>query len=527
MAHEALLAELGRTVPADQLLTDPAELFVYEADGFTIAHSRPAAVVFVVSTEEVVGVVRVLAKHGAQIVPRGSGTGLAGGCVAYDAGVVVSTAKMNRILKIDLENRVAQVEAGVRNLALSDAVAAQKLEARSEKREEENFAVRGDPSPQTSPARDPEGGQAGFPSARTGIAARPNPYHFAPDPSSQRASSIGGNASTNAGGIHTLKDFVTSNHILGFEMVLADGSVVEVGGANGCYESEGGFDLPGLICGHEGTFGIITKLWVRLVPKATSFRTMVAVFNTTADACNAVSEVIATGVLPAAMEMMDGTMIQLVEDAFHFGFPKTAQALVLIEIDGIDALLDGQLEDVVQICKKNNAASVELSKDPARRAALWKARKGAFGAIGRVSASYCTQDACVPRSMLAQVLARIDEIGRSHGIAITNVFHAGDGNVHPIFMYDERDEAQVQNVLLAAEVALKYCIDIGGTVTGEHGVGVEKLHLMPYQFDRATMGQFQRVKEAFDPEERINAGKLLPSEKVVVKLLKPGRHVPQ
>jgi glycolate oxidase len=240
-----------------------------------------------------------------------------------------------------------------------------------------------------------------------------------------------------------------------------------------------------------------------------------------------VSEVIAAGVLPAAMEMMDGRMIKLVEDAFHFGFPSTAQALVLIEIDGIDALLDAQLEEIVQVCKKNNAASTEVSRDPERRAALWKARKGAFGAIGRVSHSYCTQDACVPRSMLAEVLNRIDQIGRDHGIAITNVFHAGDGNVHPIFMYDERDETQVQNVLTAAELALKYCIDVGGTVTGEHGVGVEKLHIMPYQFDRPTMNQFQLVKRAFDPDELINAGKLLPSEKVKVTLLKPGRHVPQ
>jgi glycolate oxidase len=315
--------------------------------------------------------------------------------------------------------------------------------------------------------------------------------------------------------------------VLGFEMVLPDASVIQVGGAEGCYESAGGIDLPGLICGHEGTFGIITKLWVRLVPKATSFRTMVAVFDTTADACNTVSEVIAAGVLPAAMEMMDGTMIRLVEEAFHFGFPPTAQALVLIEIDGIDALLDEQLDDIVQLCKKNHAASTELSRDPDRRAALWKARKGAFGAIGRVSHSYCTQDACVPRSMLAEVLKRIDQIGKEHGIAITNVFHAGDGNVHPIFMYDERDEQQVQNVLAAAELVLKYCIDIGGTVTGEHGVGVEKLHIMPYQFDRPTMDQFQAVKHAFDPEERINAGKLLPSDKVKVTLLKPGRKVPQ
>jgi len=488
-APNSLIDDLRALFPADRVLVDPAELFVYESDGFTIAHSRPAAVVFPITTDEVAAVVRMLVKHDAQIIPRGSGTGLAGGCVAYNNGVVVSTAKMNRVLTIDLENRVAHVEAGCRNLALSDAVAALPLQV-----DESRSA---------------------------------NPYHFAPDPSSQRASSIGGNAATNAGGIHTLKDFVSSNHVLGFEMVLADGTVIEVGGKNGGYESPGGFDLPGLICGHEGTFGIITRLWVRLVPKATSFRTMVAVFNTTADACNTVSQVIAAGVLPAAMEMMDGTMIKLVEDAFHFGFPSTAQALVLIEIDGIDALLDQQLEEIVALCRKNNAASTELSRDPDRRAALWKARKGAFGAIGRVSHSYCTQDACVPRSMLAEVLNKIDQIGKDHGIAITNVFHAGDGNVHPIFMYDERDETQVQNVLLAAELALKYCIDMGGTVTGEHGVGVEKLHIMPYQFDRATMNQFQLVKHAFDPDERINAGKLLPSDKVKVTLLKPGRHVPQ
>jgi glycolate oxidase len=504
MASPELIGELRSILPEDRIIVDPAELFVYESDGFTIARNRPAAVVFVLSTEEVVAVVKALVRHEAQIVPRGTGTGLAGGCVAYDNGVVVSTAKMNRILKIDLANRVAHAEAGCRNLALSDAVAA-------------------------LPLPEAEKGTGAFSSGeKKGTGAFfSNPYHFAPDPSSQRASSIGGNASTNAGGIHTLKDFVTSNHILGFEMVLSDGSVVEVGAKDGCYEGEGGFDLPGLICGHEGTFGIITKLWVRLVPKATSFRTMVAVFNATADACNTVSEVIAAGVLPAAMEMMDGTMIRLVEEAFHFGFPPTAQALVLIEIDGIDALLDAQLDDIVQICKRNNAASTEISRDPDRRAALWKARKGAFGAIGRVSHSYCTQDACVPRSMLAQVLTTIDQIGREYGLAITNVFHAGDGNVHPIFMYDERDEAQVQNVLVAAERALKYCIDVGGTVTGEHGVGVEKLHIMPYQFDRPTMAQFQRVKEAFDPQERINAGKLLPSEKVKVTLLKPGRHVPQ
>jgi glycolate oxidase len=309
-------------------------------------------------------------------------------------------------------------------------------------------------------------------------------------------------------------------------MVLPDGTVLEIGGHDGCYEG-GPFDLPGLVCGSEGTFGIVTSLWVRLVPKARSFRTIVSVFTSTADACNTVSEVIAAGMLPSAMEMLDGRMIEIIESNYHFGFPAAAQALLLTEIDGIDALLDAQQQEIIDISKRNNAFSVETSGDPTTRAKLWKARKSAFGAIGKISPSYCTQDACVPRSKLAQVLARVDEIGRKFGLQINNVFHAGDGNVHPIFLYDDRDEAQVQNVLVAAEEILKYCIDIGGTLTGEHGVGVEKIHLMPYLFDKPTMDQFYRVKEAFDPGERINAGKLLPSDKVVVRLLKPGRHVPQ
>lgn len=481
MVIENLIKELNSVVPTGHLLTDPAELFVYESDGFTIAKARPALVVFPTTTEQVVSIVKALARREVQIVPRGSGTGLAGGCVAFENGVIIATTRMNRILQIDLENRVAQVEAGARNTQLSDAV-----------------------------AQLPGGGA----------------YHFAPDPSSQRASTIGGNAATNAGGIHTLKDFVSSNHVLGVEMVLADGQVLVTGGQNGCYESSG-LDLTGLICGSEGTFGIITRLWVRLAPKAMGFRTIVSIFSDTADACNAVSEVIAAGMLPAAMEMLDGRMVHVIEDAFHFGFPREAQALVLTEIDGIEALLDQQMQEVAEISRRHHALSIDMSADPAARAKLWKARKSAFGAIGRISHSYCTQDACVPRSMLASVLKRINEIGLAHGLDINNVFHAGDGNVHPIFLYDERDESQVQNTLQAAEEVLKYCIDVGGTLTGEHGVGVEKIHLMPYLFDEPTIRQFQRVKHAFDPSERINAGKLIPSDKIKVTLLKPGRQAPQ
>ncbi len=484
-----IVDDLLTILPADQVLTDPAELFVYECDGFTIAKARPAAVVFPTGTEQVAAVVSLLARQGVQIVPRGSGTGLAGGCVAYANGVIISTARMNRILSIDLTNRAAHVEAGVCNTALSEAVAAL----------EQTAAV--------------------GPLARTG-------YHFSPDPSSQRASTLGGNAATNAGGIHVLKDFVTSNHVLGLEMVLADGRVLTCGAADGACEPAA-FDLPGLICGSEGTLGIITKLWLRLTPRPTSFRTIVALFSATADACRAVSAIIAEGHLPAAMEMLDGAMVKVIEDAFHFGLPAHTRAMLLIEIDGIEELIDQQMQQIVDLCRSEQAFEVQTSSDEARRAALWKMRKSAFGAIGRISRSYCTQDACVPRSTLEQVLERIDAIGRDHGLAITNVFHAGDGNVHPIFLYDDRDEAQVQNVLAAAEKILQYCIDVGGTLTGEHGVGVEKLHLMPYLFDAPTLACFDRIKRAFDPHEQINAGKLIPSEKIQVRLLKPGRQVPQ
>jgi glycolate oxidase len=302
-------------------------------------------------------------------------------------------------------------------------------------------------------------------------------------------------------------------------MVLADGSVLACGGANGACQG-GPFDLPALICGSEGTLGLITSLWVRLAPKPPARRTCVGLFAQTSHACQTVSEVIARGILPAAMEMLDGKMVRVVEDAFHLGLGHDAQALVLTELDGIDALLEAELAELVEIHQRNHAIDVRTSSDTQTREQLWKARKGAFAAIGRISHSYCTQDACVPRSELAHVLARIDQIGRKYELTIPSCFHAGDGNIHPIFLYDDHDERDVQKVLRAAQEVLEFCLSVGGTITGEHGVGVEKIHLMPRQFDAATMSQFAGVKHAFDPDERINAGKLIPSNYVHIALLK-------
>ncbi|MEE9212851.1 MAG: FAD-linked oxidase C-terminal domain-containing protein [Phycisphaeraceae bacterium] len=468
--HHPVIAQLHRVVGAAGVLGDPNELRVYESDGFPIARGLPTAVVFPTDTDQVAACVKILSAHGLQIVPRGSGTGLAGGAVVYDGGVIISTTRMTKIESIDLNNRVAVVQAGVPNLALSDALAG------------------------------------------TG-------WHYSPDPSSQRASTIGGNVATNAGGINTLKYGVTSNHILGIELVLPDATVCQAA-ANPLHDGFGP-DLAGLICGSEGTFGIITRVWCRLVPEPRHFRTFYAVFDSTYNACQTVSDVIAAGVLPTSMEMMDGGMIQAVEQAFHYGFPTTAQALLLLELDGLDEVLDEQMDQVVQIARSNGAGDIKQCSDPDQRAQLWSARKKAFGAVGRISHSYCTQDACVPRSKLPEVMEHVAELGETFGIKITNVFHAGDGNIHPILLFDEDDPDQVQRTLQLSEQILEYCISIGGTITGEHGVGVEKLHLMPRMFNPATIDTFQRIKKAFDPGRRINDAKVIPSDKLRIELLKP------
>ncbi|MCC7146204.1 MAG: FAD-binding protein [Phycisphaeraceae bacterium] len=500
---QAALQELRQIVGKDGVLDQPEELLVYECDGFSVARATPTAVVFPRRTEQVAACVGALNRHGLGMVPRGSGTGLAGGCVAFAGEVLISTVRMNQIETIDWGNRVAVVQAGVLNTALSEAVARGGM-----------VVADATPSPGLS-LREGEGSKT----SSTSGGASGGGLHFSPDPSSQRASTIGGNAATNAGGINTLKHGVTSNHILGMEMVLADGSIMRT--RAGSLLDGIGPDLPGLVCGSEGTLGIITRLWCRLVPKPRHFRTIYAVYGSTGQACLTVSDVIAAGIVPTSMEMMDGRMIRVVEEAFHYGFPTDAQALLLIEVDGVDQILDEQVGQILELCRKHGATDVQHCADAKRRLELWSARKRAFGAIGRLHVAYFTQDACVPRSLLPVAIERICQIGRDFGLQINNVFHAGDGNVHPIFFFDESDPAQAQAALRAAEKALEYCISIGGTITGEHGVGVEKLAMMEHMFNPDTIRAFQAIKGAFDPQERINVGKLIPSDKIRVQLVKP------
>jgi glycolate oxidase len=457
----SLIAELCRCLGRDSVLWRPSDLVVYECDGYTIEKSRPDAVVFPHSTQQVSEVVRLCNRHEVPVVPRGAGTSLAGGCLPVGGGVVLMLTRMKRILQIDLRNRLAAVEAGVLNLQLTRALAG------------------------------------------TG-------YHFAPDPSSQGASTIGGNVATNAGGPHTLKYGVTVNHVLGLEAVLGDGSIVRLGPV----ADPAGLDLIGVLVGSEGTLAIVTKVWVRLTPDPQDYRTLRAVFAAVDHATNAVSDIIGAGVIPAAMELMDRGIVAAVEAAYHFGLPLDAEAILVIEIDGLRAGLDQQQERIVRICGKWHAREVLQAATPRERELLWKCRKMAVGAVGRLSPNYCIQDGVVPRTRLPHILRRIAEIGQRHALRIVNVAHAGDGNVHPILLFDQRDRAQVARAVQAGRELLEECIRSGGSVTAEHGIGVEKIGLMDQLFAPADLAAMARVRRAMNPQNRLNPGKLLPSTRI-------------
>jgi glycolate oxidase len=452
-----LVRDLRSHLGMDNVLWAESDLVVYECDGYTIEKNRPDAVVFPRSAKEVADCVKVCNRHRVPLVARGAGTSLAGGCLPLGGGVVMMLTRMKRIVQIDLRNRFAVVEAGVPNIQLNRAL--------------------------------------------TGSG-----FHYAPDPSSQGASTIGGNVATNAGGPHTLKYGVTVNHVLGVEVVLGDGSLVELGPV----EHPAELDLTGVLVGSEGTLGIITKVWVRLTPNPQDYRAMRAIFDTVDDATNAISDIIGAGMIPAAMELMDQGIVAAVEEAYHFGFPLDAGAIVVIELDGPAAGIDEQQRRIVEFCQKWHAREVLQAATAKERELLWKCRKMSVGAVGRLSPSYCIQDGVVPRTRLPHILRRITEISAKHRVRIVNVAHAGDGNVHPIVLFDERDKEEVARVLAAGNELLEECVSCGGSVTAEHGVGVEKLAFMTRLFTPTDLESMARVHRAMNPTGRLCPGKLLP-----------------
>jgi glycolate oxidase len=455
--HSPLVSDLRAAIGRENVLSAPSELAVYDCDALTIERRRPDAVVLPRSTSQIADVVKLCQRYGAPVIARGAGTSLAGGCLPSSGGVVLMLSRMNKIIAVDLRNRMAVVEAGVPNLWLSGAL------------------------------------------ANTG-------YHFAPDPSSQGASTIGGNVATNAGGPHTLKYGVTVNHVLGLEAVLGDGSIIQLGPV----DDPAGLDLIGLLVGSEGTLAIVTKVWVRLTLNPQHHRALRAIFNSVDDASNAVSQIIAAGIVPAAMELMDQGILAAVEEAFQFGFPPDAGAVLVIEVDGPEAGLDRQQEQIVEFCKRFGAKEVLQASSAQERELLWKCRKSAVGATGRLSPSYTIQDGVVPRTRLPHIIRRTAEIGRQHQIRIVNVAHAGDGNIHPILLFDERNRDEVQRALAAGREILQECIACGGSITAEHGIGVEKIDMMDRLFAPADLQAMRRVRQALDPTGRLNPGKLIP-----------------
>jgi len=465
------LADLERIVGAEGLVRSAEGRLVYECDMHTFYKGAPDAVALPTRAEEVVAIVNLCRRERVPIVPRGSGTGLIGGAMAPLGGVMIGTNRMDRILEIDLTNRCATVQPGLINLSLTRAVATQG-------------------------------------------------YFFAPDPSSQMVSSIGGNVATNAGGPHCLKYGITTNHVLGVEMVTGTGELVRLGGKAA---ERPGYDLVGVAVGSEGTFGIVTAATVRLLHVAEAVKTILASFTAIEDASEAVSAIIATGIVPAALEMLDAVMIRAINEGTGAGYPKDAAAVLLIELDGPAAEVEAQGERAARICWARGALEVHVARDDAERALLWKGRKEAAGAVGRLAPTYLLQDAVVPRSKLPAIMRELIAIGARHRVQIANVFHAGDGNLHPLILYDDRVPEELARAKAANEELLLACIAMGGTVTGEHGIGLDKAKNLPFQYADADLNFMYRLRRAFDPDGIMNPGKLLPSHPACGEGFRPAR----
>lgn len=452
-----VVRELSALLGERYVLYTPYDLMLYEYDA-SIDRSCPDIVVLPASTVEVAEIVKIAARHHIPVVPRGAGTGLSGGAIPIYGGIVIAFARMNRILEVDYENLRAVVQPGLVNIHLSNAL-------------------------------------------------NPAGFYYVPDPSSQRSCTIGGNVGENAGGPHTLVYGVTTNHVLGLEIVTTDGEILQVGGWT---SDTPGYDLTGLIIGSEGTLCIVTSIVVRIVHLPEMVKTMVAIFDVMDDASNTVSEIISSGVIPSAIEMMDGMILQAVEADSHAGYPLDAAAVLLMEAEGLTDDVHQQVEQIVQICEKHQARSVRIAANEEERQRFWAGRKNAFGAVGRVSPEFYVQDGVVPRTRLPYVLRRVSEICASYGLRVGNVFHAGDGNLHPLILFDSQIPGEVERVRLAGHEILQVCAEVGGTITGEHGVGIEKQEEMALIFSEPDLRIMQQVREAWNPQQLFNPGKLFP-----------------
>ncbi len=453
--------ELQKLLGRDAVLSARTDLLMYEYDG-SVEQARPECVVFPRSTEDVVGIVKLATRTQTPIVARGAGTGLSGGALARRGGIMIAFPRMNRILEIDAENQRAVVQPGVVNLDISRA-------------------------------------------------AEPHNLYFAPDPSSQKACTIGGNVAENAGGPHTLAYGVTSSHVTGLEIVLPDSAeVVRLGGKTA--ESPG-YDLVGLMVGSEGTLAIVTEVTVKLTRKPEAVKTLLAIYNTVDDCTQTVVEITGRAITPAACEMLDGWTLRAVEGYAHAGFPLDSAAVLLIELEGLREQVEAQAVDVSEVCKLCRAREVRVARDERERDLLWKGRKNAFGAVGRLSPSYYVQDGVIPRTRLPETLRFIEQVAARHRLQVGNIFHAGDGNLHPLLAFDIRDKDQFDRVVAAAHEIMQFCISVGGSITGEHGVGMEKNEMMPLLFSENDLALMRRVHDAFNPTSLLNPDKFFPSTK--------------
>ncbi|MBU2228600.1 MAG: FAD-binding protein [Proteobacteria bacterium] len=457
MEKDKMIGELIRLVGRENVLSSAMHFKLYEYDASMI-RTNPDCIVLPTSTEQVAAVVKFAHDNKIPVVARGTGTNLSGGSVTVQGGIAVVLTQMNRIIEMDIENLRVVVQPGVITLDLKNELAK-------------------------------------------------HGYLYQPDPASEKVTTIGGNFGENAGGPHCLKYGVTSNHVLGAEVVLYDGQVVEVGGKA---LDNPGYDLPGILGASEGTLGIVTKATLRIMPKAEAVKTMLCIFNSIEDGGNTVTAIIGEGIIPATLEMMDSFVIKAVEEAYHIGFPIDAAAILIIELDGLKDGMDRLTERILAICRQNNVREIRVAKDQAERDKIWVGRKGAFGAVGRLRPNYLVNDGTVPRTRLPETLVKVVEIGKKYRILIANVFHAGDGNLHPLILFDERDKDELERVHAAAAEIMKVCVDMGGTISGEHGIGVEKLHGMFLIFSSRDIDAMWKVKAAFDPANLFNPGKVLP-----------------